>query len=83
MAKSKKSTIIDIAKTNIFVSDEFKKEVLTKIDSLQDYQVEELFVLLSEAEEKQNNILKKIIKKNPDFLEKVKKINKAEIRKNL
>ena len=79
----KKEAILKTLGTNILVSKKTRDKIIEQIDTLDNQQIESLFVLLSEAGEKQKSILKSLIAKNPEFLNEIETMEAKEIRRAL
>ncbi len=77
--ENKKQKIIDILDVSVLVSQESKQKILGKLDSLSEDQLDALLVLLSDAEETQERLIKKVLEVHPDFLDFLEKYTDKEI----
>ena len=68
--------IIDIQKLlrrNLFLSEDKKKAVLTKLESGTESVIQKVLMMLQNADRIQNELLQKAVKKNPNFLKEVQR----------
>jgi len=92
MMQNQKEILLELLKQNFFVKSELRVKILEKIENLNDFQIENLIQLLTEANQQQTDLIKKIAERNPDFIKNlntftVEQIHEAfqkeEIRENL
>ncbi len=75
---SKKEQILKILKGNIFISKDIKEKILGEIDQLNDKQMDALWLMLTEAQEKQDMMIEKISEEDPDFKKKLQNLDSEE-----
>ena len=68
--------IIEIQKLlrrNLFLSEDKKKAVLTKLEASTESTIQKVLMVLQNADRIQNELLQKAVKKNPNFLKEVQR----------
>lgn len=63
--------ILEIVSTNVFLDEATKRLIEKKIDSFSEPQLEALYALLQEADEKQNAAIAQVAARDPSFVNKV------------
>ena len=76
----KKETIVALLNKNILIKPSIKQLLLFSMDDLTDFQVDNLYYLLVEADHKQEEYIKIVIKKHPDFIEYIKNFINKEVK---
>lgn len=76
-----KQQILALLQKSVLVSEESKQKIGEKIHELSEAQIAALLVLLQDAEEKQQMLLKRVLEVHPDFLDVLENYTAKEIEK--
>ena len=77
----KKEQIKQLLAKSVLVQEASKQKILNKLETLSIEQIDALLALLTDAEEKQQALLKSVLEVHPDFLDVLENYTAKEIEK--
>ena len=77
----KKQEIIDLLAKNVLINESLKEKIILSLNYSSDSQIDALYYILKEANNKQDEYIKLVIKQNPNFTNSIKNFTIKEIKK--
>lgn len=78
---SKKQDITDLLAKNVLINESLKEKMIHSLNFSSDAQIDALYYILKEANDKQDEYIKLVIKQNPNFTSSIKSFTIKEIKK--